>query len=100
MTGKVVNNLVDINRIKPYFFRDETPEDPEVMDTEDVEVKITEPSEQAVHNEVVAHPVEKKERTKRRPGRPRLNTEPTVVVPADIDDVIESPADGVAGETA
>jgi len=101
VTGKVVNNLVHINRIKPYFYRDETPEDPEVMNRKDVEMKTTEPNaQQAVDKEVLVHTVEKKEGTKRRPGRSIRNTEPTAMVPADIDDVIESPADGVAGETA
>jgi len=100
VTGKVVNNLVHINRIKPYFYRDETPEDPEGMDTADVEEKAPKPSaQQSVPKEVLAHPVEKKGGTKRRPGRPRRNTKPTAMVPADIDDVFESPADGVAGET-
>jgi len=97
----VVNNLVHIKWIKPYFYRDETPEDPEVMDTEDVEVKTTElNAPQAVHKEVLVHPVEKKEETKRRPGRPRRNMEPTAMVPADINDVMESPANGETGETA
>jgi len=36
---------------------------------------------------------------KRRLGCPRRNTEPTAMVLADIDDVMESPADEVAGET-
>jgi len=29
VTGKVNNNLVHVNRIKPYFYRDELPEDPD-----------------------------------------------------------------------
>jgi len=29
LTGKVIQNLVHINRIKPYFYRDELPDDPD-----------------------------------------------------------------------
>jgi len=32
VTGKVMNNLVHIYRIKPYFYRDELPEDPDMME--------------------------------------------------------------------
>jgi len=32
--GKQVNNLVHINRIKPYFYRDEIPDDPSTLDDE------------------------------------------------------------------
>jgi len=32
VTGKVINTLVHINRIKPYYYRDKLPEDPESME--------------------------------------------------------------------
>jgi len=34
ITGKQVNNLVHINRIKSYFYRDEIPDDPSTLDNE------------------------------------------------------------------
>jgi len=34
ITGKQVNNLVHINRIKPYFYRDELPDDPSTLEEE------------------------------------------------------------------
>jgi len=101
VTGKVVSSLVYINRIKPYFYRDEFPGDSEAMEAREVEMKTTEPNaQQSAHKKVLEQPVEKKEGTKRRSGRPRRNTEPTGVVFADIEDVRESPSDGVAEETA
>jgi len=29
LTGKVIQNLVHVNRIKPYFYQDELPDDPD-----------------------------------------------------------------------
>jgi len=36
-TGKVIQNLVHINRIKPYFYRDELPDDPDDISSEVME---------------------------------------------------------------
>jgi len=36
VTGKQVNNLVHINQIKPHFYRDEIPDDPDTIDNDDL----------------------------------------------------------------
>jgi len=36
ISGKQVNSLVHINWIKPYFYRDEIPDDPNKFDIEDL----------------------------------------------------------------
>jgi len=67
ITGEQVNNLFHINRIKPYFYRDEKPDDPNTLDDEgavtleDTLIEVPEP-------ETVVLP--KTAMSKRR-GRPR-----------------------------
>jgi len=54
ITGKQVNNLVHINRIKPYFYRDEIPDDPITLDDEaavaleDTLIEVPEPEKVAL----------------------------------------------------
>jgi len=37
VTGKLINNLVHIIRIKPYFYRDDFPKDPETLEENELE---------------------------------------------------------------
>jgi len=74
VTGKIMNNLVHINRIKPYYYRDELPEDPDTFEDNEILVKDRNPKmgeEQAIiPTKMMVVPERKGQRVKDS-GRPQ-----------------------------
>jgi len=102
LTGKVINGLVQINRIKPFFYRDELPDNPE--DVLDGDEALLEEAPSEVAQEASAKAKTFKSKTvKNRKSRLEPVTDKAPVIkptqgeqervdkPADIDEDTEVP---------